>query len=717
MRGGCRCLRARPGAVTGQKACIEVKQVVDGDTAEAEDVVPATCVTRQNCRRQAALSLQKRLQIKSKRILSRKTHGSSGARCYLDTLTVSYLHTSKGSEMGVRSQRLTNWLATCPRPVFVGYAAFAAFSTYFCMYAFRKPFAAASFDGQQFLGGEIALKTAFVVSQILGYTVSKYIGIKVCPEIRPGRRAAMVVLLVLCAEAALVLFAVLPADLKVVAIFCNGLPLGMVWGLVVLYLEGRLVSELLLAGLACSYIVSSGAVKDVGRYLMAAHSVSEAAMPMLTGLVFLPLLVVSVWLLNHLPPPNAADQLRRVRRSTMDGSERLAFFKALLLGLLLLIAVRVLTTAFRDYRDNYGVELFSALGCHGDATLFTRTEIPVALGVMIALALFSLIRDNQRSVAGAHLLMLSGMALMVIATLLLDAGALGGIGWMILVGLGSYMTYVPLDSVVFDRIIASTRVPGTAVFAIYLADAIGYTGSIGLPLVKDLLFPNVDRLAFFRLCTYIVSVGGSVILVMSGLYFYRKHQQPTKAEMDCDDPVDFVITLLEQKGGATYLGEQVSQTAHALQAAWAAEQAGAAGVMIAAALLHDVGHVLHDLPEAGALDDRHDAHEERGAGWLARHFGPDVVEPVRLHVAAKRFLCATDPAYRRLLSEASLRSLELQGGPFAADEAAAFARGPYAEAAVALRRFDEQAKIPGLSTPDLEHFRPVLEKARAARPV
>ncbi|HTU21560.1 MAG TPA: DUF5690 family protein [Gemmataceae bacterium] len=617
--------------------------------------------------------------------------------------------------MNVRSQRLTNWLAGCPKPVFVAYAVAAAFSTYFCMYAFRKPFVAARFDGQHFLGGEIALKTAFIVSQVLGYTLSKYIGIKVCPEVCLSRRAGMVVLLILCAEAALALFSVLPADFKIVAIFCNGLPLGMVWGLVVLYLEGRLTSELLLAGLACSYIVSSGAVKDVGRYLMAAHGVSEATMPMLTGLLFLPLLLLSVWLLNHLPLPTAADRLLRVRRSTMDRAERLAFFKALLLGLLLLIAARVLTTAFRDFRDNYGVELLNALGSPGDATLFTRMEVPVALGVMTALTLLSLVRDNRRGVAGAHVLMIGGLALMAFATLLLDLGALGGIGWMVLVGLGSYMAYVPQDSVVYDRIIASTRVPGTAVFAIYLADATGYTGSIGLPLLKDLFFPNVDRLAFFRLFTYVVSLGGIAILMVSSVYFYRKHQQPPRSEMGSDDPVDFVILLFKQKGDATYLGERVSQTAHALQAAWAAEQAGANDAMIAAALLHDVGHLVHELSEDRVRGNIDDAHEERGARWLERHFGPDVVEPVRLHVPAKRFLCATDPAYVDTLSEASLQSLKLQGGPFTTEEAAVFRRVPYAEAAVALRRFDEQAKVPDLPTPDLEHFRPILEKAHAAR--
>jgi len=617
--------------------------------------------------------------------------------------------------MDLRAPLLRNWLTKCPKSVFVFYATAAAFSAYFCMYAFRKPFAAARFDGQQFLGSEIVLKTAFVVSQILGYTASKYIGIKVCPEVRPGRRASMLVFLILCAEAMLVLFAVLPPNLKAVAIFCNGLPLGMVWGLVVWYLEGRGTSELLLAGLACSYIVSSGAVKDVGRYLMAAHGVNEAAMPMLTGALFLPVFLLSVWLLSHLPPPTPADHMARVERTTMDGARRRTFLKALLVGLTLLFAARLLTTAFRDYRDNYGIELFNALGYPGDSALFTRTEIPVALGVMTALALLNLIRNNCMGVLGAHVLMMAGLILMALATVLLDAGALNGIGWMILVGLGSYMAYVPHDSVVFDRIIASTRVRGTAVFAIYVADAIGYTGSIGLPLVKDLCFPKVERLAFFRAFTYIVALGGMGILIASSIYFYGKHREASGADVAGEGPIDFLLRLFKERGEAAYIGEPVSQTEHALQTAWAAEQAGADNSVIAAALLHDVGHLLHELPEDCALSKIDDVHEERGAAWLARHFGQDLAEPVRLHVAAKRFLCATEPAYVALLSEASLRSLELQGGPFTAEEIAKFRDHPHALAAVALRRFDEQAKVPGLQTPGLEHFRPYLEAVRVAR--
>ena len=175
------------------------------------------------------------------------------------------------------------------------------------------------------------------------------------------------------------------------------------------------------------------------------------------------------------------------------------------------------------------------------------------------------------------------------------------------------------------------------------------------------------------------------------------------------------IEVIRERGDAAYLGEPVSQTEHALQAAWAAEKTGADSALIAAALLHDLGHLLHDLPEDCAEAGIDDQHEDRGARWLARHFGPEVTEPIRLHVPAKRYLCATEQGYFEQLSEASVVSLRLQGGPFTPDEAARFLERPHAQAALALRRLEEQAKVPGLATPDLEHFRPRLEAARAAR--
>jgi phosphonate degradation associated HDIG domain protein len=173
--------------------------------------------------------------------------------------------------------------------------------------------------------------------------------------------------------------------------------------------------------------------------------------------------------------------------------------------------------------------------------------------------------------------------------------------------------------------------------------------------------------------------------------------------------VDEIFEILEARGGAQYGGERVSQLEHALQCATLAEEAGGDAALIVASLLHDIGHLVHDLgpaPAARGIDDRH---ELRGREWLSAHFAEAVTEPVRLHVNAKRYLTSTDPGYLAKLSAGSVRSLELQGGPFSPELAAGFIGLPHAEAAVRLRRWDEGAKVPGKATPDLSHFRPYLE--------
>lgn len=184
--------------------------------------------------------------------------------------------------------------------------------------------------------------------------------------------------------------------------------------------------------------------------------------------------------------------------------------------------------------------------------------------------------------------------------------------------------------------------------------------------------------------------------------------------MTRSEVLDRVGRLFADRGGAEYHGEAVSQLEHALQAAALAEADGLPADAIAAALLHDVGHLLHGLGEDCAAQGIDDRHEELGVRFLARAFGPGVTEPVRLHVAAKRYLTAARPGYLGLLSPASVRSLELQGGPMAAAEVAAFEANPHHAVAVKVRECDDRAKVAGLPTPPFAHFRKYLEAA--ARP-
>ncbi|GLQ50957.1 phosphohydrolase [Dyella flava] len=172
--------------------------------------------------------------------------------------------------------------------------------------------------------------------------------------------------------------------------------------------------------------------------------------------------------------------------------------------------------------------------------------------------------------------------------------------------------------------------------------------------------------------------------------------------------VDELLDLLSAQGKEAYFGEPVSILEHCLQCAHFAEQSQASPSTIAAALLHDIGHMLHGLPEDIAQQGMDGAHEDVAAVHLAKWFGEDVTETVRLHVAAKRYLCATDATYMARLSPSSIESLQLQGGPMSQEEATAFEALPNAGVAVQLRRWDDEAKIPQLDVPGLAHYRSVL---------
>lgn len=172
--------------------------------------------------------------------------------------------------------------------------------------------------------------------------------------------------------------------------------------------------------------------------------------------------------------------------------------------------------------------------------------------------------------------------------------------------------------------------------------------------------------------------------------------------------IDKIFMLFDQHGSQTYLGESVSLTQHMLQSAQAAERESAGSVLIAAALLHDIGHLLHDHDEDCAQRGIDSQHEDLAGIWLETHFAANVTEPVRLHVSAKRYLCTVEPDYMNELSSASIHSLNLQGGPMSSEEVKDFESHTYFREAVRLRRWDDLAKDPEVQTPPLEHYRPHL---------
>jgi hypothetical protein len=420
------------------------------------------------------------------------------------------------------TERLRRLLERANPILFTTVAGLAGFAAYFSMYAFRKPFSAASFVHVPGWHFALDYKIALVLAQVMGYALSKMIGIKIISELAPARRASAIIVLILLSGAALVLFAVVPAPWNVAAMLLNGLPLGMIWGLVFGFMEGRRTSEVLGAILCASFIVSSGAVKSVGSLLMSTWHVDAWWMPAATGALFLPALFVSVFVLSALPPPNALDEAARVRRAPMGAAERGRFLREYGTGVALLVVSYVLTTALRDFRDNFAPELWAALGVEHAAALLTASELPVAVLALTVLGVIIVVKDNARALLVIHGVVAAGLVLLGASTLLYQAHWLSPIAWMILSGAGLYMAYVPFNAMLFDRLIAVSGTVGTAGFLIYIADASGYVGSCSLLIWRNFGLVELNWLQVFMASAYGTSIFGTLLVVSSAVFFLRK---------------------------------------------------------------------------------------------------------------------------------------------------------------------------------------------------
>jgi hypothetical protein len=421
---------------------------------------------------------------------------------------------------------LTKWLSQTNRFWFSLYATLVAFCLYTCIFAFRKTFTVGTFEGLAYLG--VSYKVWLIIAQVIGYGLAKFIGIKVISELPAFQRAKGIIIMISMAGISWLFFAITPAPYNIIFLFTNGLPLGMGWGLVFGYLEGRRVTEVLGAGLSVSFIFSSGFAKSVGGFVMKNWGTSEYWMPFVSTCLFVLPLLLFLWLLNKIPPPSALDEEMRTRRQPMDAAERKKFLYAFAPGLVLLILTYMLLTAFRDFRDNFSADVWKSLGYGNSPEIFTKTETPVTIAILIIMGSIMFIKNNRVALIVNHLLILSGMILVGISSYLYDGGHISAPWWMILLGLGLYLGYVPFNSILFDRLIATFKYVSTVGFLIYLADAFGYLGSIGVMIYKEFGQASLSWLEFFVGAGYVMSVVGSVLIVCSMVYFYYKHRQWNK---------------------------------------------------------------------------------------------------------------------------------------------------------------------------------------------
>lgn len=422
---------------------------------------------------------------------------------------------------------ISHWLTHAHPHVFSAYCIVAAFSTYFCMYAFRKPFTAGTFEDVALWG--IGYKTVLVASQVAGYTLSKFIGIKVISEMPAGRRAITIVGLIGAAEFALLLFALVPPPWNFVMLFLNGLPLGMVFGLVLAYLEGRRLTETLSAGLCASFIMASGVVKSVGRYLVLDFGVSEYWMPFVTGLLFVLPLLASVWLLHQIPKPSHVDIAHRSERLTMNHADRSAFLQRHWLGLIGLLAIYTLLTIVRSIRDDFAVEIWQDLGHDGTPAIFAQTEMLVMCGVVGINGAAIWITCNRKAFLSSLGLIVGGFLLVLFAVAGHRQGALGPFAFMVLTGLGMYIPYVAFHTTIFERLIAAFRERGNIGYLMYLADAVGYLGYVGVMVIRNLDWPRGGFLNLFVNSSLLVAVLAICVTLFMLVHFARRLPRSTPA--------------------------------------------------------------------------------------------------------------------------------------------------------------------------------------------
>lgn len=374
----------------------------------------------------------------------------------------------------VRSLLERNW-------VFSVWCLIAAFGTYACMYAFRKPFTAATYLESPFYPG---FKTWLVLAQVLGYTLSKFVGIKVIAEMSPERRAGALLGLIGIAEAALLLFGLVPPPWSIVCLFLNGLPLGMVFGLVLGFLEGRKMTEAFVAGLCASFILADGFTKSAGAWLLQL-GVNPQWMPFGAGLFFLPPLLLFLWMLQQIPAPSATDVAARSARAPMNRADRWAMFQRYAPGLVGITVAYLLITVLRSMRADFAPEIWAALGVKVDAGTFTRSEMFVALGVLAVNDLIVLVRGNRRAFFLALSLAVAGLGLIGLTLVAHAAGQISAFTFIVLLGVGLYVPYVAVHTTIFERLIAITRDRGNIGYLMYLADAFGYLGYVGVMVVRN----------------------------------------------------------------------------------------------------------------------------------------------------------------------------------------------------------------------------------------
>lgn len=423
---------------------------------------------------------------------------------------------------GKFSHRVKRWLQNTSSINFIIWCLIASFGAYFGMYAFRKPFTTGEYLNYHLWG--LDYKVILIISQVFGYMVSKFIGVKVISELQPNQRVRLCIGLILFAEGALLLFGCVPYPYNFFCLFLNGLPLGMIWGIVFSFLEGRRFTEILSFGLNVSVIIASGILKTIYLFVQQHIHASEFWMPFIIGALFFPLFCFFVWMLSVIPAPTKEDKQLREKRLPMTRESRKIVIRKYGLGLLFIVIVYAFLTMMRDFRDNFSVEIWSEIDPHWTKTVLSETELITGLLVLGCIGALSFIRNNKKGLWVTQMLMLLGILVSGLSTLLFHLHLISPFFWMLILGFGLFLAYIPVQTVLFERMIGLFHIKANAGFFVYICDSIGYLSSVGLLLYKEFFMPDISWARVLIKLSYLLSIVCISMMVACFLFFNKKYR-------------------------------------------------------------------------------------------------------------------------------------------------------------------------------------------------
>lgn len=397
----------------------------------------------------------------------------------------------------------------------------ASFGAYFCMYGFRKPFNTGLYEGLELWG--VSYKTILILTQVAGYMVSKFVGIKIISELKASKRTLLAIAFIGIAHFALLLFGWVPYPYNFVFLFLNGLPLGMVYGVLFSYLEGRRVTETIVMGLGISIIVASGVLKtiyiDLHQWL---PQVSEFWMPFLMGCLFLPFFFFFMWMMSVLPPPDQQDIANRTIREPMNREDKRAVLKSYGIPIFSYVVIYAMLTMVRDFRDNFAVEIWNEIESGWESKVLAQTELITGIVVLVAIGSLSLVKDNRIGFGLINAIMLGGLLIAAAFTFLFREGVVSGYQWMLWLGIGTFLAYITAQTVLFERMIALFRIKANAGFMVYLCDSTGYLGSVILLIYKEFFTGQLPWSEVLSSFVKFQTLAGVVLMLLSIYFLYRK---------------------------------------------------------------------------------------------------------------------------------------------------------------------------------------------------